>query len=62
MPGVILAIGYIYYSYVMSKRANDNIGHDAHLWGALYGIVFTIAINPSVVALFFSEIINGIGL
>ena len=26
----------------MSKNGNDNIGHDAHLWGAIFGFSFMI--------------------
>jgi hypothetical protein len=40
----------------MGKRGGDNINHDAHLWGALYGILFTIAVHPSVMSSFFNEI------
>jgi len=30
----------------MAKRGNDNIGHDAHLWGAVYGILYTLLTVP----------------
>ena len=42
LPGVLMAIGYLWYSSYMSKKGGDNIGHDAHLWGAVYGAVFMI--------------------
>jgi hypothetical protein len=28
----------------MGKRSQDNINHDAHLWGALFGFVLTLGI------------------
>ncbi len=35
---------YIIYCIYMSRRGGDNINHDAHLWGALFGLGFTIAL------------------
>ena len=42
IPALILGIIYIWYSNYMDKRGIDNIGHNAHLTGAVYGVVFTI--------------------
>lgn len=42
VPAIIFALLYIYYSNYMDKQASDNIGHNAHLWGAVYGLIFTI--------------------
>lgn len=42
LPAIILAIGYLWYSSYMSKRGGDNIAHDAHLYGAVFGLVFAI--------------------
>ncbi|MBS1761214.1 MAG: rhomboid family intramembrane serine protease [Bacteroidetes bacterium] len=38
----IYAVLYIVYCITMSRRGGDNINHDAHLWGSLFGLVFTI--------------------
>lgn len=48
MPGWLFAVLYIGYSQYASRNANDNIGHEAHLWGALSGIVLTILLHPPV--------------
>ena len=58
VPGFILGALYIIYSYRQGKRQGDNINHDAHLWGALFGIAFTIATNPAVVRIFFEQLLN----
>ena len=58
LPGVVWAIIYLAYSFYMSKKATDNINHDAHLWGAIFGIVFTIVIKPALGLLFIERIIN----
>jgi hypothetical protein len=39
----------------MSRRGGDNVNHDAHLWGALYGILFTIAVHPDIISHFMNE-------
>lgn len=42
LPGWIFALLYIGYSYYMARLNRDNIGHDAHLFGALAGIMLTV--------------------
>lgn len=40
----VYALLYIWYCIYMSKRGGDNVNHDAHLWGALFGLGFTITL------------------
>lgn len=54
----IFAILYLIYSYYQAKNASDNINHDAHFYGAVFGLLFTAAIHPPLVTHFFSEISN----
>ena len=58
IPGFILGALFLIYSYQRSKQTRDRINHDAHLWGALFGVAFTIVLNPSVVSHFIQEISN----
>lgn len=58
IPAFIFGILYLVYSVVMARRAKDNIGHDAHFWGAVFGIVFTIALKPTLVLYFIDQIRN----
>ncbi len=46
IPSPIFGILYLFYSAYMARRGRDNIGHDAHFWGAIYGIILTIALKP----------------
>ncbi len=55
-PGWILGILYLGYSWFMSKKGNDNIGHDAHFWGAVFGLVFVSLLEPKIVSLFWEQI------
>jgi hypothetical protein len=41
---------------MQAKKGGDYINHDAHLYGALFGIVFSIIIMPSVIVHFFTQV------
>ncbi|MFW5793305.1 MAG: rhomboid family intramembrane serine protease [Bacteroidota bacterium] len=58
IPAFIFGILYLAYSAYMAKKAKDNVGHDAHFWGAVYGILFTIALRPAFFSEFFLKIFN----
>ncbi|MCX6280211.1 MAG: rhomboid family intramembrane serine protease [Bacteroidetes bacterium] len=56
IPSPLFGVMYVAYEYYMGKRGGDNIGHDAHLWGAIFGVVFTIALKPGLLVLFVEQI------
>jgi len=58
LPGFIWAVAYIAYSYYMGKNSRDNVNHDAHLFGALFGIAFTLLLRPSTGLEFVEKIMN----
>ena len=58
LPGVVWAALYIIYSYYMGKKQIDNVNHDAHLFGGIFGIVFTIVTIPKVVPHFFEQLVH----
>ena len=41
IPGWLFGILYLGLSAYMAKRGGDNIGHSAHFWGGVFGLVFT---------------------
>ena len=43
IPGFIFAPLYLLLSAMMERRGGDNINHSAHIWGAVYGLLFIIA-------------------
>ncbi len=55
MPGIVFGVLYLVYSSYMSRKGNDNINHDAHLWGAVFGFIFPIILDPSLVSNFFNQ-------
>lgn len=56
IPGIVFAVLYLVYSYQMSVKQKDNVAHDAHFLGALYGFVFPILLNPRLFELFIDKL------
>jgi membrane associated rhomboid family serine protease len=56
MPGFILGTLYIIFSYYQGRKANDGINHEAHLYGALFGLVFCAVLYPSSIPRFFEQV------
>ena len=56
MPGFILGALYIIYSWYQGRRSADNINHDAHLYGALFGFIFCVIVAPSSIGNFLDEL------
>lgn len=46
IPGYIFGVGYLLYSIYGMKKQLGNIGHSAHLGGAMGGFAFTLLLNP----------------
>jgi len=47
---------YLVYCYFASKQARDHVNHDAHMYGALSGLIIVIMLNTHVVNDFISEV------
>lgn len=58
IPAFLFGILYLGYCMYMSKKGNDGINHTAHLWGAVFGIVFTIVLKPEIVPYFISQLLG----
>lgn len=52
IPGIVFAVLYLVYSSYMSRRSKDNINHDAHLLGAVYGFTFPLLIDFDLISHF----------
>jgi len=48
IPGYVFGVGYLLYSMYGMKTQLGNIGHSAHLGGAVGGFVLTLALYPQV--------------
>lgn len=56
LPAIVYALLYVVYSLYMDRRSVDNVNHSAHLWGALYGVLFTMVMEPRVIGVFLSSV------
>ena len=56
VPAIIFAILYVAYSIWSGKQGNTNINHSAHLWGAAYGVIITILLEPKVLPHFLNQL------
>ena len=50
IPAYIFGVGYLLYSMFGMKNQWGNIGHSAHIGGAIGGFLFTLILYPSVMS------------
>ncbi len=59
IPGFIFGILYLLYSMYMARNANDNVGHNAHFYGAVFGFLFPVVLKPELFMEFMQQISYG---
>ena len=58
IPAIVFGVLYLWYESWSAKNSRDNIGHDAHFWGAIAGVVITIIYRPTIFIDFISKLTN----
>lgn len=61
VPAIVFTIGYIWISYVLSKRPGSIIGHDAHLGGAVVGFLVAVILNPGALGQLGAQVTGFLG-
>jgi membrane associated rhomboid family serine protease len=56
VPGIVMGVIYLIYSHYMSRKEDDNVNHDAHIAGAVFGFVFPLFIDFSLIHYFFERL------
>ena len=59
IPAYIFGILYLVYCYYASRNSRDGINHDAHFFGALTGLIFTIIFVPGILQNFIAMLTGG---
>lgn len=55
IPGILFGVVYLIYCQYMAKRGGDNINHNAHFYGAVYGFIFPLFMNPGLFSVFLNH-------
>ena len=58
VPAIIYAVLYVAYSIYSERQGGDRVNHSAHLWGAAYGVLVTILLEPRIFPAFLSALAN----
>jgi membrane associated rhomboid family serine protease len=61
VPAILYAVAYVAYSIWSERRGGDRVNHSAHLWGAAFGVAFTLAVEPRVFSLFLERLADPFG-
>ncbi|MDR1022049.1 MAG: rhomboid family intramembrane serine protease [Prevotellaceae bacterium] len=57
VPGIVFGPLYLWYSSYMGRRSADNVNHDAHFYGAIFGFLYPIAIDPQLLVNFIRQLL-----
>jgi membrane associated rhomboid family serine protease len=58
IPAIIFGVLYLIYEAYMAKKGGGYMNHDAHFWGAVYGLAYALVIDPTHGKLFINSIMN----
>lgn len=58
LPAWIFGLLYLAYTFYMGKQNKDNIAHEAHFAGSIFGLIFPIILNPNLIQNFIYQIAN----
>jgi membrane associated rhomboid family serine protease len=58
IPAIIFSVLYLVYSAYMERKGGDNINHNAHFWGAIFGFMFAFVFDPTHGHIFFDQLMR----
>ncbi|MDR1402264.1 MAG: rhomboid family intramembrane serine protease [Tannerellaceae bacterium] len=56
VPGILFGVIYLLYCQYMAKRSADTVNHSAHFYGAIYGLLYPVWLQPSLFKLFIGQL------
>ena len=58
IPGIVFGFIYLWYCQYMARRGGDNINHNAHFYGAVYGFILPILLEPGLLQMFIHQLLR----
>ena len=58
IPAFIFGVVYLGYEYYMDKKSTDRIAHDAHFYGAVLGLLFTVFLDFRIPNMFVKQVMQ----
>jgi len=58
IPGIVFGFIYLLYCQYMAKRDGDNINHNAHFYGAVFGLIFPVLLEPRLLQMFIQQLLR----
>lgn len=56
IPAAVYGLVFLLISWYLSRRGGGHIAHDAHLWGSIFGFVFTLVLKFSLLPAFIEQV------
>lgn len=58
VPAILYAVAFLGYSIYMDHRGGGYVNHSAHSWGAAYGVLFMVIMEPRVTVAFVQQLLH----
>ena len=58
VPAIVYGAFFVGYSIWMDRQGGDNTNHNAHLSGAIYGVLFMLLMEPRIAGYFLQRLVN----
>ena len=58
VPAILYATAFLAYGLYAGRLGHDHINHSAHLWGAGFGVVFALLMEPRLAGVFVQRLMN----
>ncbi|GAB3675888.1 rhomboid family intramembrane serine protease [Salinisphaera aquimarina] len=58
IPAILYAILFTAYGFYATRLGHDHINHSAHLWGAGFGLLFTLCMEPRIGPIFLERLMQ----
>jgi membrane associated rhomboid family serine protease len=58
VPAIVFAVVYVAYTIWAERTRRDRVNHSAHLWGAAFGVLFLVVLEPRILPAFLDRLAN----